>query len=586
MKEPLNRTKVVIRHLPPTLSLSSFFDQIDARFSSTYNWSSFRPGKSSYKNQKFARAYINFNKPEDVIEFSEFFGGHVFVNEKGTQYKAIVEYAPSQRVPKPIGKKDGREGTIHKDPEYMEFLERVSKPVENLPSADIQLERREAERAGVHEAPVITPLMDFVRKKRAAKSGNQASGRSGLAPGESRSSKQPDKKKYILKASGRSANGKDKSAYNLSSQRENHLDSSNKKETVENDVGSISQDTVKKRVLLVKGKDQEMTQTILPKQTISWSALLLRLEMLLLKQSKAVASTPEASPPLIAKISQRHDASGKIIRSILLNKDSRQSQPSSSLSTEQKLQALNADKGKRPPRQSGVRSNGPISISELSPLSSDYAGKKSVDGKASGNESHSFGGGRDRQDRRTRSRERLDRGVWTPLRRSDASPSSDGFQSNVSDFLEGKRGDSKYDPLHPGRGAEVAAHIGGRNSSYTDNGSHRQFVRRGPAYSGKDDGPSKKVGIVSHGLHEDVSFLKLGNIVEVKTRFLAHMKMLQIFVLAPARVCIEPSLDWPFYDFYVGHGIDCGCAWCLSNITEKEVLCKLSAISWHSSIPL
>ncbi|KAH9619370.1 hypothetical protein KSS87_011671 [Heliosperma pusillum] len=473
MKEPLDRTKVVIRHLPPTLSLSSFFDQIDARFSSSYNWSSFRPGKSSYKNQRFARAYINFNKPEDVFEFSEFFGGHVFVNEKGTQYKAIVEYAPSQRVPKPIAKKDGREGTILKDPEYMEFLERVSKPVENLPSADIQLERREADRAGVQEAPIITPLMDFVRKRRAAKSGNQAGGRSRIASlGESRSSKQgSEKKKYILKASGKSVNGKDKSAYALSSQRENHLDSSNKKEPSETDVGSISHDTSKKRILLVKGKDQEMTP------------------------SKVVASTPEAPPPHTVKINQAYDASGKIIRSILLNKDSRLNQSSSSFSNEQKLQVLNADKGKRPPRQSGVRSNGSISVNEQSPLGS-------ADGKAFGSESHGFTGGRDRQDRRTRSRERLDRGVWTPLRRSDASHTSDGFQSNVSDSFEGKHGDSKYDPLLSGNGAEIAAHTGGRSSSYTENGSHRHFVRRASTYNGKDDGSSKKGGNVGHGLHE------------------------------------------------------------------------------------
>lgn len=96
----------------------------------------------------------------------------------GTQFKVIVEYAPSQRVPKQWSKKDGREGTIGKgnrglssmqsmianslpnlsltascfdelvDPEYLEFLESVSKPVENLPSAEIQLERKEAERAG------------------------------------------------------------------------------------------------------------------------------------------------------------------------------------------------------------------------------------------------------------------------------------------------------------------------------------------------------------------------------------------------------------------------------------------------------
>ena len=32
----------------------------------------------------------------------------------GTQFKAIVEYAPSQHVPKQWSKKDGREGTILK----------------------------------------------------------------------------------------------------------------------------------------------------------------------------------------------------------------------------------------------------------------------------------------------------------------------------------------------------------------------------------------------------------------------------------------------------------------------------------------
>lgn len=107
----------------------------------------------------------------------------------GVQFKSIVEYAPSQRVPKQWSKKDGREGTIfkgtdiffctyleknstcmlshldlfkryfpvckykyfldeHLDSEFLEFLEFLAKPVENLPSAEIQLERREADRAG------------------------------------------------------------------------------------------------------------------------------------------------------------------------------------------------------------------------------------------------------------------------------------------------------------------------------------------------------------------------------------------------------------------------------------------------------
>jgi hypothetical protein len=34
----------------------------------------------------------------------------------GAQFKALVEYAPSQQVPKSNIKKDGREGTIMKGP--------------------------------------------------------------------------------------------------------------------------------------------------------------------------------------------------------------------------------------------------------------------------------------------------------------------------------------------------------------------------------------------------------------------------------------------------------------------------------------
>lgn len=37
----------------------------------------------SLKHQVYSRAYINFKRPEDVIEFAEFFEGHLFVNEKG-----------------------------------------------------------------------------------------------------------------------------------------------------------------------------------------------------------------------------------------------------------------------------------------------------------------------------------------------------------------------------------------------------------------------------------------------------------------------------------------------------------------------
>ncbi|RVW45311.1 Regulator of nonsense transcripts UPF3 [Vitis vinifera] len=143
MKGPLDRTKVMVRHLPPMISEAAFLEQIDTVFKERYTLVKFCPGKNSQQRQSYSRAYLDFKRPEDVIEFAEFFDGHVFVNEKGT---------------------------IFKDPEYLESLELLAKPFENLPSAEIQLERREAERAGaVKDTPIVMPLMDFVRQKRAAK---------------------------------------------------------------------------------------------------------------------------------------------------------------------------------------------------------------------------------------------------------------------------------------------------------------------------------------------------------------------------------------------------------------------------------
>ncbi|CAI9304415.1 unnamed protein product [Lactuca saligna] len=346
MKGPLDRTKVVLRHLPHTISQSALMEQIDARFSGRYNWFSFRSGKQSLKCQSYSRAYIDFKRPEDVIEFAEFYDGHVFVNEKGTQFKTIVEYAPSQRVPKQWSKKDGREGTIMKDPEYLEFLESVSKPVENLPSAEIQLERKEAERAAVgaaKEAPIVTPLMDFVRQKRAAKGGprrslpngklmrrNGASSSSSNSTVVKRGSEKRNSTMYVQREGGKSTNGKEKSTYVKRAERqasEKSPSSSTQSGSVvlDEEKGSFgASDTGKKKILLLKGKEKEI-----PNVTTGMTP-----------QQKLLYGSGGG------RQNQRQEASGRIIRSILL-KDSRQNQ------SEQ-----NQDKDRRPPRPQNV---GPLS---------------------------------------------------------------------------------------------------------------------------------------------------------------------------------------------------------------------------------
>ncbi|KAK9073918.1 hypothetical protein SSX86_006512 [Deinandra increscens subsp. villosa] len=487
MKGPLDRTKVVLRHLPHTISQSALMEQIDARFSGRYNWFSFRSGKNSVKCPSYSRAYIDFKRPDDVIEFAEFFNGHVFVNEKGTQFKTVVEYAPSQRVPKQRSKKDGREGTIGKDPEYLEFLEFVSKPVENLPSAEIQLERKEAERAGAaKEAPIVTPLMDFVRQKRAAKGGARRSllngkamrraGASSLSSSslvvKHGSEKRTNSTMYVLRDSGKSRNSKEKSTY---VKQDGHQVSDKSGSVIPEEERGMPHHLCagKKKILLLKGKEKEILQVVTG-----------------LSSQQNSSSIKPAYGSGASRNSQRPEASGSIIRSILVNKDTRQNQSEPN-------QSLNQEKDRRPPR---------------APLLKD-----SNDDKVHGHDSH-----KDKLFRNNK--DKSDRGVWTPLRHSGGSDEASSTSQSAQvlpDSAEGTCGEAKYDvsnergmelkPIGTGCGTHLVSDNVPFDESSNHVGTHKHNGRRASPHNSKDadgsinliDGKPLKRGVsTGYGSHE------------------------------------------------------------------------------------
>ncbi|KAK7401494.1 hypothetical protein VNO78_13024 [Psophocarpus tetragonolobus] len=505
------KTKVVIRHLPPSLTQSDLFQHIDSHFASRYNWFSFRPGNNSHKRQRHSRAYIDFNSSDDVFDFAQFFDGHVFVNERGAQHKAIVEYAPSQRVPKPGAKRDGREGTIYKDPDYLEFLKLIAKPQEHLPSAEIQLERKEAEQAGANkESPIVTPLMEYVRQKRAVDSGMQASSavikvsrrsRAALSgkPGSGNTKRRSEKKKYVQKDNAKSVTrkeSKDKSAFVVVPRREHQSAESSIKgiseiETLHGIEGPISgipltSDSGKKKILLLKGKQREISSAT--EGTV--------------KQNVQSGNSPMSTP---AKQNQRREAGGRLIRSILLNNEARQSQ--SSTGTQHKVQILSSENGKRPPRPFGSRSGLNDQVSnhdDAAQVNSEGDSKRDLHGLGSG----------DKTEKRTRNKDRPDRGVWTPLRRSDVSHAGNDHSSSSlvhptqSNPESTEAGEVKENVPSGNRGGEFSTSTGGRGNPSIENGSQRNFTRRGASYVVKDDGavilsegkpPKKSVG---HSAHE------------------------------------------------------------------------------------
>ncbi|XP_062862230.1 regulator of nonsense transcripts 3A isoform X2 [Trichomycterus rosablanca] len=161
-------TKVVIRRLPPSLSK----DQLEEHLSPLppFDYFEFFPADQSLYPHLFSRAYINFKNPEDIVHFRDRFDGYVFIDNKGLEYPAIVEFAPFQKVSKKkLKKKDAKAGSIEEDPEYKRFLENYScdeeKSVANPETLLGEIEAKTRELI----AKKTTPLLEYIKSKKLEK---------------------------------------------------------------------------------------------------------------------------------------------------------------------------------------------------------------------------------------------------------------------------------------------------------------------------------------------------------------------------------------------------------------------------------
>ncbi|PNY01824.1 regulator of nonsense transcripts UPF3-like protein, partial [Trifolium pratense] len=292
------------------------------------------------------------------------------------------------------------------DPEYLEFLQQLSKPVENLPSAEIQLEKREAERSGAgKDIPIVTPLMDFVRQKRATKGprrslSNGKLSRRTVTSSNGSSSSAPSRRgytkkrvsttMYVARDPGKSSTVKDKSTYilvprqgdqNLSNKSSNIASSDGNQTFDENGIAG-SNNVGKKKVLLLKGKEREII-TVSDSDNMS-------------QHHSITSSTKTILSSTALKQNQQHEGSGRIIKNILTNNDFRQSQSSRSHS-ERQIQTSNLEKEKQTTR--------PVHVQLI---------LKGTDGAPENRITvHGLHVSGERQERRFRHKDRPDRSVWT-----------------------------------------------------------------------------------------------------------------------------------------------------------------------------
>lgn len=113
------KTKLIVRHLPSSLTETAFVGLI-GDFAKKVDWMCVLP----------SRAYLNFGSAADGLSFAAQFDGHVFIDSTGKEARALVEYAPSQKVPRKKRAVDPKANTLASDPVYQQFEAQLNAPRE------------------------------------------------------------------------------------------------------------------------------------------------------------------------------------------------------------------------------------------------------------------------------------------------------------------------------------------------------------------------------------------------------------------------------------------------------------------------
>jgi len=187
-EQPKVKTKIVIRNLPYNITEDEIKKTIED-YLPQISYIYFVPGRLSQSSllevhkEVPAKMFINFLSGESVIAFYNFFEGYIFIDAKGREHKASIEYAYYQKVPKKnqvtqLPKIEDKENTLEEDIDYKAFLEDLMKPHDYLPSAEVQFDERKKEEEEKKKNPT-TPILEELRAKATMKIKIQTHGSSG-----------------------------------------------------------------------------------------------------------------------------------------------------------------------------------------------------------------------------------------------------------------------------------------------------------------------------------------------------------------------------------------------------------------------
>lgn len=214
---------------------------------------------SPAKPSRPARAYVHVLSEDIIAPLSEKVRSTSFHDAKNTSNDPVllgppsVEFAPYARVPGNRSRKDGRQGTIDQDPDFVAFLESLTNPIVKPAPAEGETEKTEDEEV------TTTPLVQYIKDKKANKAKEATSGKSSKRGKEKEAKAEKAESKKLLKRPDR-----DLATDSTPASPEKRLQSSTAK------VEKATKEAVKaanKQAAVVKSKQQTPKETTQPSNT-------------------------------------------------------------------------------------------------------------------------------------------------------------------------------------------------------------------------------------------------------------------------------------------------------------------------------
>ncbi|KAK5997890.1 hypothetical protein PT974_00256 [Cladobotryum mycophilum] len=195
-KTPSEGEKLVIRRLPPGMTQDEFTFILGPEWETgkgKVDWFYYARGKISNdpsKPSRPGRAYIHLMRKDYIVALSEIVRAatwedarHTFTNPSLIGPPSL-EFAAYKKVPGNKKRSDARQGTIDQDPEFMAFLEALANPTPLRESID----NEETEEIAKTEV-TTTPLIEYLKEKKANKSKEAAVAKSAKHRQETSTSK-------------------------------------------------------------------------------------------------------------------------------------------------------------------------------------------------------------------------------------------------------------------------------------------------------------------------------------------------------------------------------------------------------------